>query len=121
MRIEDCGKTAVTFVDTLTEQAIRIAPKSNIRELAWEYAASARNKWEAQLIGYQHIPDELMFNRQRVTLTVPVRQIVSQPGLRVSCEICGEEIINQREVVREGTVMCKPCAGGSYFRFVEHP
>lgn len=114
--IEDYGKTAVTFVDTLTEQAIRIAPRSNIRELAWDYAPSARNKWEAQLIGYKHIPDKLLLRWQQVELTIPVKQIVGQAGKRASCEICGEEIINQREVIREGTVMCKPCAGYSYFR-----
>jgi formylmethanofuran dehydrogenase subunit E len=121
LRIEDYGKTAVIFIDTLTEQAIRIAPQSHARELAWEYAPSARNKWEAQLIGYKRIPDELLFQCQWVELTVPVKQIVGQAGKRVSCEICGEEIINQREVLREGTVMCKSCAGNSYFRFVEHP
>jgi formylmethanofuran dehydrogenase subunit E len=121
LRIEDYGKTAVTFVDTLTEQAIRIAPQRNVRELAWEYAPSARTKWEAQLTGYHHIPDELLLGWQRVTVTVPVKQIVSRPGSRVSCEICGDEIINQREVIREGTIMCKSCAGEGYFRFGEHP
>lgn len=119
LRIEDYGKTAVTFIDTLSEQAIRIVPKSNVRELAWEYAPAARNKWEAQLIGYQHIPDELMLDWRRVELTVPVKQIVGQAGKRVACEICGEEIINQREVIREGTVMCKSCTGNSYFHFLE--
>lgn len=72
LRIEDFGKTAVTFVDMLTEQAIRIAPQSHIRELAWDYASSVRNKWEAQLIGYKHIPDELLFCWQPVELTIPV-------------------------------------------------
>jgi formylmethanofuran dehydrogenase subunit E len=120
LRIEDYGKTVATFVDTLTEQAIRVAPRSNTRELAWDYAPSARNKWEAQLIGYKHIPDELLFHWQWVELTIPVKQIVGQAGRRISCEICGEEIINQREVMREGTIMCKPCSGISYFRSVEH-
>jgi len=121
MRIEDYGKTAAAFVDTLTEQAIRITPRKHIRELAWEYALSARNKWEAQLIGYQHIPDEFLLDWQWVHLNVPVKQIVGQAGKRVSCEICGEEIINQREVIREGTVLCRSCAGESYFRLIEHP
>lgn len=117
LRIEDYGKTAVTFIDTLTEQAIRIAPNANIRELAWEYAPSARNKWEAQLIGYQHIPDEFLLRWQTVELSVPIKQIISRAGMRVACELCGEEIINQREVIREGTIMCRSCAGDSYFRF----
>lgn len=116
LRIEDYGKTAATFIDTLTEQAIRIRPWEDVRELAWEYAPSARNKWEAQLIGYQHIPDELLFCWQWVELTVPVEQIVGQAGRRVTCDICGEEIINQREVIREDTIVCKSCAGSSYFR-----
>lgn len=119
LRIEDYGKTAATFVDTLTEQAIRIVPQCHARDLAWEYTPSARNKWQAQLLGYQHIPDELLFCWQPVNLTIPVKQIIGQAGKRVRCEICGEEIINQREVVREGTVMCKSCAGKSYFHFVE--
>ena len=121
LRIEDYGKTAVTFVDTLTEQAIRVAPRASAREQAWEFAPSARNKWEAQLIGYKHIPDEFLFCWQRVELTIPVKQIIGQAGRRVTCEICKEEIINQREVIHEGTTLCKSCAGESYFCFVEQP
>ena len=121
LRIEDYGKTAATFVDTVAQQAIRIVPRMDIRELAWEYAASARNKWEAQLIGYQHIPGELLFQWQPVELIVPVEQIIGQAGKRVSCEFCGEEIINQREVIHEGTILCRSCAGESYFHIVEHP
>lgn len=115
MRIEDYGKTAATFVDTLTERAIRIAPRVNVRELAWEYAPSACKGWEAQLIGYQHMPDELLLHWRRVRLTVPIKRIIGQAGKRVACEICREEIINQREIVREGTVLCRFCAGESYF------
>ena len=120
LRIEDYGKTAVTFIDTLTEQTIRIVPQSHARELAWQYAPSARNKWEAQLIGYQRIPDELLLHWQPVELMVPVNQIVGQAGKRVACDICGEEIINQREVIREGTTLCKSCAGETYFRLKEN-
>ncbi len=118
LRIEDYGKTAAAFIDSLTEQAIRIAPRLNIRELAWDYAPSARNKWEAQLIGYQHIPDDLLLDWQHIELATPIKQIIGQAGKRAECEICGEEIINQREVLREGTVLCKSCAGKAYFRAV---
>ncbi|MBV6393976.1 MAG: hypothetical protein KPEEDBHJ_03221 [Anaerolineales bacterium] len=116
LRIEDYGKTAATFIDSLTEGAVRIAPRQDVRELAWDYAPSARNRWEAQLIGYQYIPDDLLLDWRRVELTTPIKQIIGRPGKRAKCEICGEEIINQREVVREGTTLCKPCAGESYFR-----
>lgn len=119
LRIEDFGKTAASFIDSLTEQAIRVVPRADIRELAWDYAPSARNRWEAQLIGYQHIPDELLFHWQWVELTIPVKQIVGQAGRRAECEICGEEIINQREVICEGAVVCRSCAGDSYCRSIQ--
>ncbi|HRQ21813.1 MAG TPA: FmdE family protein [Anaerolineales bacterium] len=121
LRIEDFGKTAATFVDILTGQAVRIHPRTSARQQAWDYAPSARNKWEAQLIGYQHLPDELLFRWQWVELTVPVKQIVGQAGKRVNCEICGEEIINQREVINKGTVLCKTCAGEAYFHLSPDP
>ncbi len=116
LRVEDYGKVAATLVDSRTEKTIRIAPRPNVRELARDYAPSAKNRWEAQLIGYQHIPDDLLLDWQNVELTTPIKQIIGQAGKRADCEICGEEIINQREVIREGTVLCKSCAGESYFR-----
>ena len=61
-RIEDYGKTAVTFVDKFTGQAIRIAPRSNIRELAWEYASSPRNKWEASSLAIKTFPMNCYFS-----------------------------------------------------------
>jgi formylmethanofuran dehydrogenase subunit E len=115
LRIEDYGKTAATFIDIPTGQAIRIRPQGNIRNLASEYAPSARNQWEAQLIGYQQIPDELLLHWQGVRLTVPLEQIIGQAGNRVTCEVCNEEIINQRQILRQGTVLCRSCAGESYF------
>ena len=117
LRIEDYGKAAATFIDMLTEQAIRIAPRGNVRELAWEYAPLAGNRWQAQLSGYQRIPDELLFQWRPVRLAVPLKQIVGQAGKRVSCQICGEEIINDREVLRAGSVLCSSCAGMSYFLY----
>jgi formylmethanofuran dehydrogenase subunit E len=62
---------------------------------------------------------ELLLYWQQVELTISVKQMVGQAGKRVTCEICGEEIINQREVIREETVMCKSCIGESYFRFAD--
>lgn len=121
LRIKDYGKTAATFVDTLSEQALRIAPRANIRELACEYAPSARTKWEAQLFGYQRIPDELLLDWQWVQLTVPLQQMIGQAGKRVTCEICGEEIINQWEVICSGHIICRSCAGESYFCILKWP
>jgi formylmethanofuran dehydrogenase subunit E len=116
LRIEDYGKIAATFVDTLTEQAIRITPRLAARDLAVRYAPDAANGWEAYLLGYQRIPDDELLAVQAVRLIAPLRSIISTPDAKITCAVCGEEIFNEREVVREGIVMCRSCAGERYYR-----
>jgi formylmethanofuran dehydrogenase subunit E len=115
MRIEDYGKVAATFVDTQTGQAIRIVPRSNIRQRASDYAPQGRNKWERQLLGYQRMPALELLRIQAVCLTTPVEQIVSQPGRKALCDICGEEIMNEREILRNDMTLCRACAGPAYY------
>lgn len=79
LRVVDFGKTAATFVDTHTETAVRLFPLPNIRELAPAYAPNVRNRWQEYLLGYQQMPDELLFGIQRVALTQPIAQIISVP------------------------------------------
>ena len=55
---------------------------------------------------------------QDVELTTPVEAIVSRPVIRTNCQICGEEIINEREVHRDGQVLCRTCAGDGYYRLL---
>ena len=118
MRIEDYGKVAATFVDTRTNQAVRIVPRTQARQLAYEYAPEAHGNWEAQLLGYQRMPAEELLVAQAVQLKALIEQIFSRVGVRVICATCGEEIMNEREVVREGLVLCKSCAGSNYYNVV---
>lgn len=115
MRVEDYGKVAATFVDTTSGEAIRIAPRPGIRALVRDYAPEARNKWEAQLFGYQRMPAADLFSVQSVQLKTPIEQIISRPGLKALCDHCGEEIMNQREIARGGATLCRACAGASYY------
>lgn len=120
MRVEDYGKVAATFVDTATDRAVRIVPRAQARAAARDYAPAARNRWEAQLLGYQRLPAHLLFSVQEVALKTPIAQIISRPGLKVVCEACGEEILNGRQVVHEGSTLCRACAGASYYRLAVH-
>lgn len=117
LRVEDLGKVAATFVDTFTETAVRLAPKLDVREQAADFAPDAGNRWESYLWAYQRMPDELLFAIQPVQLTVPVAMLVSRAGVRVNCEQCGEEIINQRELHWQGRVVCRHCAGQIYYSY----
>lgn len=116
MRVVDYGKVAVTFVDSVTGRAWRICPSPNARTRAAEVAPEAESRWQAQLQAYQRIPNAELFKRQEVTLTVDLAAIVGKPGSRATCKVCGEEVLNQREVMKDGQLMCKSCAGEAYWR-----
>lgn len=115
MRILDYGKTAVTFVDTLSDRAIRILPSAQSRARSRVYAPQAPDRWHAQLAAYQIMPADELLLAQNVHLSLSMTAILSRHGLRVICERCGEDIINEREIRRGDHVLCRACAGDGYY------
>ncbi len=119
MRLHDNGKVAATFVDTRAESccAVRIWPHPLARQRTVEYVPAAQSRWHTQLAAYQIMPVDELLCASPVELTVSIRTIISRPGVRATCAACGEEIINERELVRAGTTLCRSCAGeGRYYR-----
>lgn len=116
LRVEDYGKVAATVVDTSTGRAVRVLPSRASRLLAASYAPDVADRWQAQVAGYQRMPDELLLTWQEVELVQPLAAILSTPGARRTCAWCGEEIINEREVAVDGAYVCRPCAGAHYYR-----
>lgn len=114
LRVEDYGKTAATFIEVETGRAVRVLPQLDVRERAYTYAPDEPRHYFAQLQAYQTMPDAELLTIQPVTLTTPIEAIVSRPGVRVNCVQCGEEIINEREVLVEGKALCRACAGHGY-------
>lgn len=119
LRIEDYGKIAATFINTKTNYAIRIAPALDVREKAYHYAPEEKRHYFAQMQAYQTMPDDELLTVQEIELNFSVEEIISRAGRRVNCEKCGEEIINEREVILEGKIYCKPCAEGGYYQQVK--
>ncbi|MBI3734232.1 MAG: formylmethanofuran dehydrogenase [Chloroflexi bacterium] len=121
LRVMDYGKVAVTFADAQTGCAIRIRPHSQSRARALDYAPKASDRWHAQLEAYQVMPTEELLQADEVRLTLSLKAIIGQHGLRVRCAICGEDIINQREVLRGEQTLCRHCVGDAYYRVVAGP
>ena len=118
LRVEDYGKIAATFVDVKTGRAMRVAPRLDVRDRAYACVPDVPRHYLAQLRAYQVLPDHELLTVQTVQLATPVEAIVSRAGVRVNCEICGEEIVNEREVCRAGQVLCRSCAGLGYYQLV---
>lgn len=118
LRLIDHGKVAAVFVDTKTDRAVRLVPSKSSRTLAREYAPLARSRWHAQLEAYQIMPEAELFDVRPVELTLSLEKLLSKPGRKAICDQCGEEIINEREVMQDGQTLCRACAGDSYWRGV---
>ncbi len=115
MHIYDFGKMAASFVDRETEQAVRIAPNPQARESCPQYAPDAADHWHAYVYAYQVMPVDRLLVAQLIHLTVSMEAIISRKKARAVCDCCGEEIFNDREVVANGTVLCRACAGQAYY------
>jgi len=122
LRVEDYGKVAATFVDTKTGRTVRVVPTLDIRQQAIVCCPEESRHYFAQMQAYQVMPDEQLVSVTEVELFTSVERMVSRPGVRVNCASCGEDIINEREVVVDGQPLCRSCAGQSYYHLpVEIP
>lgn len=115
MRLMDYGKSAVTFVDTQADAVVRIWPHPQARQRAAGFAPHEKSRWHTMLEAYQWMPADQLLCWRPVELTIDMATLISRAGVRVSCAICGEEIMNEREVIRQELTICRACTGNGYY------
>ncbi len=115
MYLEDYGKAAVTLADSHTGHAIRIIAHPESRVRAQRLIPDAETPWQAYFEAYQYLADEDLLVAEIVTLNMSLEKLISKAGHRVHCAQCGEEIMNEREVHRDGLRLCRACAGDAYY------
>jgi formylmethanofuran dehydrogenase subunit E len=115
LKVVDTGKIAAVFANVETGKTVRLAPQLDVRARGPDYAPGIKQKYYAQLKGYQVMPVEELFSIQAVSLDPDIQTILSRPGVRVKCSRCGEEIVNERQVLLDGKVVCRSCAGNGYY------
>jgi formylmethanofuran dehydrogenase subunit E len=116
LRVKDLGKSAATFANIATGRAVRLAPRLDIRQTSLAYAPEIQTKYYAQLKGYQLMPVRELFSIHEVNLEPALAYVLSRAGLRAKCARCGEEIINERQVIVARETLCQTCAGQGYYR-----
>ena len=131
LKFRDWGKMAATFVDlgrtANPEQglgaipggrAVRIAARESSKERARELYPAVEGKNAQQMLAYREMPDEELFATQWVTVPLHPRELPGYKAPRVACDVCGEGINFDREVVQEELVdgsfnrrtLCSSCA-----------
>jgi formylmethanofuran dehydrogenase subunit E len=115
LKFRDWGKMAATFVDLSTGKAIRIAAKESSKALARTMHPEIESKNQQQMLAYREMPEDDLFAMQWVKVELPAEEFPGYKGDRIVCAGCGEGINFRREVQRDGRVLCRACAGESYY------
>ena len=64
---------------------------------------------------YREMPEEDLFSIQWVRVALGPEEFPGYKGERRICAACGEGINFKREIVRDGRVLCRACAGDRYY------
>jgi formylmethanofuran dehydrogenase subunit E len=130
LKFRDWGKMAATFVDVGIKDvstrarpseawtghpAIRIAAKESSKALARSMHPEIESKNQQQMLAYREMSEDDLFTQQWVKVDLSAEEFPGYKGERTVCAECGEGINFRREVVRDGRVLCKACAGENYY------
>jgi formylmethanofuran dehydrogenase subunit E len=115
LKFRDWGKVAVTFVDLASQRAVRVCARESSKALARQMHPEIENKNLQQMLAYREISNADLFTVQWVKVALPPEELPGYKGERIVCEQCGEGINFQREVRRDGKILCRACAGERYY------
>ena len=119
LKFRDWGKMAATFVDVNSGKAVRIAAKESSKALARQMHPEIESKNQQQMLAYREMTDSDLFTTQWVKVDLPPEEFPGYKSERIVCEKCGEGINFRREVHRDGRLLCRACAGESYYTLIE--
>jgi formylmethanofuran dehydrogenase subunit E len=110
----DFGKLAATFVDVPRGVAVRVAARDDARERAARMFPGEADPRRVQMAAYRVMEEADLLSVEPVAIAPGW---LDRRRVRVACAACGESVNYQREVVVEGSALCRACAGeGYYFR-----
>ncbi|HEY6251040.1 MAG TPA: FmdE family protein [Candidatus Angelobacter sp.] len=116
LKFRDWGKMAATFIDLETGKAVRVAATESSKALAKNMHPELQSKNQQQMLAYQEMDENQLFDTQWVKVDLPAEEFPGYKGERIVCAGCGEGISYRREVMREGKILCRACAGERYWK-----
>jgi len=119
MKWLDHGIMAATFVNLESGKAVRVTALEEARELAKNYCLELGDKYARQLAAYKIMPESELFRIESVSLDIHPEDLPGRPLKRVQCQGCGDWVQDNRDVLIEGKVLCRNCAGGRYYKILK--
>ncbi|MBU1054634.1 MAG: TraR/DksA C4-type zinc finger protein [Proteobacteria bacterium] len=112
MKILDYGKMAATFINLKTDKAVRVNVKNKDGDRVQTREEIEQNPYTVE---YAMMPADELFNIMEVSVNLKPEDMPGRPLTIVTCSCCGERIMDMREVVEDGNILCKPCASNSSY------
>ncbi len=98
MKVLDYGKMAATFINLETEKAVRVAVIQKREE--------GEGGGEAD---FGSLSEEELFSVTEVQVPLRPEDMPGKPVRRCRCALCGEDVLDGREMKYEGVTLCRPC------------
>ena len=114
----DYGKVAATFVDLEANRAVRVVAREDSRAKAKSMFPGLSDPSQQQLEAYKVMHDQELFTLQAVRVRLQPEDLPGRPRSRVVCEQCREGVNDGRERRVNGRLLCRSCAGESYYETV---
>ncbi len=116
LKFRDFGKMAATFVDVQRDRAVRVVALESSKALARERFPEIEDKNRQQMAAYREMGPEDLFSHAWVRVAIGPQDFPGYKAARTVCSQCQEGINFDRFVERNGAVLCRACAGESYYQ-----
>jgi formylmethanofuran dehydrogenase subunit E len=115
LKFHDFGKMAATFCDLQADRAVRVSARESSKARAQELYPEITDRNQQQMRAYRTLPVTDLFDTQWVQVVVRPEDMPGYKSSRRVCVECGEGINFERFTERNGSVLCRACAGERYY------
>jgi formylmethanofuran dehydrogenase subunit E len=68
------------------------------------------------MAAYNMMPLQELFKVEEVKVDIPISEMPGPSRFKAVCQQCVTVVRDKKEVYKNGMVLCRPCAFGTYFQ-----
>lgn len=123
IKMLDYGKNAATFADTRFGKAVRVSVRGDYAERLSEITPPripGQDAKQARLTALKNMVQDDLLRIQPVTIRIHPWDLPGKCVHEVICEMCGEIVKDNRQVMLNDKVVCRPCSQGRAYYATGH-